>query len=541
MLYLYFSSVQIKISAEYNFMIFNKIIALLLKIIFIKNTAKSLESLKNLNNNEKIYGKTLTEKLGHDHKIRSNSSLETRLVHKNDAILDQKSPIQSTQNKQHCSSEIEDFFQQIVQLKKSLDTSNNLSKLIVYSPILEFQLSKFKNLNINLNIRYTNGSDTSKRYQPLRILVSFNSNVETILYHVLNLYQIEELDVGKYFFKIHGLEEYLPLNACIAELKYFYDCINENREPVLILVDLQNENTRLEESIQMQHDFSLDNLNVHFILDFLNEKEPLISSSIDYGYSIGNSPDFLKIDLIKSIKSQIEKINNHVFLFIKCARQSFYSDLNVDLIGSELAFGNQHKENKNTVEIIQADSKLVIYFKGISRLDSLINKFYSNNNSPLGLYLKFSIVYGLNILDTVHMRLDKIDRNSQKKVDFFIKTIKIQFDRMDLCILPREACLLVELFVTNIPNPNYGNMFNLFNEKASDKYPVVSSSNSAFQNHDGDRCVAWASKSLFDQKLDLNNQFNIESRKSIAKSQRKFSRFEKKFRSVNNKTNCTLN
>lgn len=331
----------------------------------------------------------------------------------------------------------------------------------MYSQIFEFQLSKFKNLKIFLNIRYNNGADASKRYQALRILVAFNSNVETILYHVLNLYQIEELDVSKYFLKIHGLEEYLPLNANLPEIKYFFDCINENREPVLILVDNQNETSLPSESKPLksiQFDSSFDNLNAYLIskskidslLDkivdgksllsrflqdeneieslekiyelirnlvdnllvlkhslfdighdlielnifklnlykdklkhlintsFLNEKEPLISSKISYGYSIDNS-DSIKNDTIKKIKLQVEKVNKDVFSFVKCTCQSFYSDLDLELVRCKLGINNLDNKNKKTLEIIQADSKLAIYFKGISRLDNILKRFHSNS------------------------------------------------------------------------------------------------------------------------------------------------------------------
>lgn len=40
------------------------------------------------------------------------------------------------------------------------------------------------------------------------------------------------------------------------------------------------------------------------------------------------------------------------------------------------------------------------------------------------MFLKFSIVYGFNVLDSVILRFDKIDKNNQKKINFFIRTIK---------------------------------------------------------------------------------------------------------------------
>lgn len=42
----------------------------------------------------------------------------------------------------------------------------------------------------------------------------------------------------------------------------------------------------------------------------------------------------------------------------------------------------------------------------------------------MDIFLKFSVLYGKKILDTVILRLDKIEKNIQKKCDLFIKTIK---------------------------------------------------------------------------------------------------------------------
>lgn len=399
----------------------------------LKIKTKSVESLNKLNEIEKIQTKKITENLNQE-------------------------------IKQDICNEISDFIQRISQLKKPLDLNKKQNpKLIVYSSIVEFQLSKFKNLNINLNIRYYSDTEISKRYIPIRILVSFNSNIETILYQVLNLYKIEELDVSKYFLKIHGLEEYLPLNVCIAEIKYFYDCINENKEPVLILVCVKknftpNDKLNSLEKKQLQHDFSIESLKIDFnlkakienvvrkivvgktglqeslrneidtdnldrILDqikklvesiyflksllfeighnlieddlfklncFINkldcllninlisEKEPLITSKIGYSYSVSNSSDHVGIELIDSINILLKRICNNVYSFIKCAYQSFYSDFNLETISNLLSIKNNQKIGK-TLEVIQADSKLVIYFKGISRLDNLVNKLFSNN------------------------------------------------------------------------------------------------------------------------------------------------------------------
>lgn len=76
---------------------------------------------------------------------------------------------------------------------------------------------------------------------------------------------------------------------------------------------------------------------------------------------------------------------------------------------------------------------------------------------------------------------------------------------MDLCLIPREACLLVQLFISNSLNFCAVNMFNQFenNENIDEKTTIISSSQSCNFNIDysNEKCIAWASKTIFDNKL----------------------------------------
>lgn len=73
---------------------------------------------------------------------------------------------------------------------------------------------------------------------------------------------------------------------------------------------------------------------------------------------------------------------------------------------------------------------------------------------------------------------------------------------MDLCLIPREACLLVQLFNSNSSNFGTVNMFNQF-EKIDQTTSVVSSLQSlSFDIDDSNKkCISWASKTIFDYKL----------------------------------------
>ena len=164
-------------------------------------------------------------------------------------------------------SEFQKFNQAINRLKQKNERDHNdVSSLVTFSPVMECSIAR--KINIRLNVRYSGsnvvnsfnnssssanmsaqdqfiGSGGSKRYQVTKLLVSINATIETIVYNVLNLFDIEDLNAEKYLLKIHGLEECLPVNSTLAELKYISECLTENREPVLVLIELKNANTEL--------------------------------------------------------------------------------------------------------------------------------------------------------------------------------------------------------------------------------------------------------------------------------------------------------
>ena len=101
---------------------------------------------------------------------------------------------------------------------------------------------------IKINVRNDGSARTT-------LNVSLNATVETIVYDVLTTFRSrsdtssdEDLSTDKYLLKIHGLEEYLPVNATLSELKYVHSCLIENREPSLVLDELKNVNTQLNTS-----------------------------------------------------------------------------------------------------------------------------------------------------------------------------------------------------------------------------------------------------------------------------------------------------
>ena len=79
---------------------------------------------------------------------------------------------------------------------------------------------------------------------------------------------------------------------------------------------------------------------------------------------------------------------------------------------------------------------------------------------------------------------------------------------MDLCLLPKEAYLLVQIYTTtlNVANPSLASSFQEVYSKTlvnNESIEIVSSSVNKISNNFIDKCLAWTSKACFDDKLYL--------------------------------------
>lgn len=130
---------------------------------------------------------------------------------------------------------------------------------------------------------------------------------------------------------------------------------------------------------------------------------------------------------------------------------------------------------------------MFLYFKGLSRLSDFLA--LKDSSSISDLYIRFSIYNGTRQFDSVIVKVDNYDKLTQKKVDFFTTDSKIVFNHADLCLLPREAFLVVQLCTINsggqTSNTHSGNGYS----------SLASDENNSY------RCLAWTSKSLFDDNL----------------------------------------
>jgi hypothetical protein len=161
-------------------------------------------------------------------------------------------------------NEFESFEKSINELRFQIDVEKKqLSNLIVFSPLLDCPITNRQ--SIKLTVKYT--QTNSNRYVQETLTPSLNATVETLVYQVLTLFNVTDMNTNKYLLKIHGLEEYLPVNANLNELKYLHECIIENKEPVLILTELNTVNIELNQKTETD---DIEQKNFKYI--FKNDK-----------------------------------------------------------------------------------------------------------------------------------------------------------------------------------------------------------------------------------------------------------------------------
>lgn len=450
--------------------------------------------------------------------------------------------------------------------------TKQLASLIVFSPVLDCPITSRK--TIKITIKYTKLThDGAKQHFQETVTPSLSASVETFVYHVLVSFNFDDLNPKKYLLKVHGLEEYLPLEVCLNELRYLHECIIENREPVLILTELNMVNTELsapnstdslklfkvfnnkldknrnqitkakletllrsivqnkkliEESIESNFNYSYTNqldsvinwcinlkekikyliqlvYNVHYSvieevlieLDtieknlrnyqtsvFLKDKQPLMMSlvnSMDDLNSTHGSTDSNLNEIYLNLVESTSKTMNAILAFINCACSSFNLAFRLQPVyavaDEEVAEQRTELVPNSKMEIIQSDDKLQLQFYGVNRLGQLLNEFKSNLGPDL--LVKFSVMYGTRVYDSVLVRLDKYEKLNNRKQDYFSTNQRIVFKRIDLCLLPRESILLIQLC-------SVSNTISL---------------NNSFSEEKMNKCLAWSSISLFKDDL----------------------------------------
>jgi len=121
-------------------------------------------------------------------------------------------------------NEFESFERSVNELTAQINVENEkcdskkLSNLIVFSPTLDCSITNKK--TIKMTVKYSHTASNGIKYLQETLTPSLNATVETLVYQVLTLFDVKELNADKYLLKIHGSEEYLPIDATLSYLKY---------------------------------------------------------------------------------------------------------------------------------------------------------------------------------------------------------------------------------------------------------------------------------------------------------------------------------
>jgi hypothetical protein len=113
------------------------------------------------------------------------------------------------------------------------ELSDLTHSLLVYNSILENPISH-SDEQIKILVIFLNKQNELKEYVNH---IKISSSIKSILSIVAKSFG--KNNTSKYNFKIHGKEEYLPLNANFSNLKYIRDCLSLNINPIFHLVKIE--------------------------------------------------------------------------------------------------------------------------------------------------------------------------------------------------------------------------------------------------------------------------------------------------------------
>lgn len=342
--------------------------------------------------------------------------------------------------------------------------STELSHIAVFSPLLERPI--MKELNLRLTVKHYQ-KESSKTRQ-VTITSAISCSIEHILYEILIQFQMNDLSTEKYLLKIHGLEEYLPLEAILCELKYIQDCLVIGQEPTLILVELKNINTQFKHQndtlngtnkmlfkfipkelacnvnkakldIVLQNiskkckdikEAIQDNDSLLLINSLTNLKENLrqllmLLFSISFNQLINI---FERIEQIEqemrhyafrhSFKPLFERLNllindcmSACIRFVNCASLSYNWPFKLETQNDDVK-----SRDKKTIDLTKSNEKIILYVKSLSKVLSFVQTLNLPSNADL--YLRYSIYYGICRLDSFKTKSEKIDKFLLRKSDY---------------------------------------------------------------------------------------------------------------------------
>lgn len=298
-------------------------------------------------------------------------------------------------------SNFQRFNKMVNELKLKIDhEKKELSDLIVFTPLLEFPISN-KCRNIQLNIRYDpnqniNNNSIGKSFNNTRrhqfsLQVSLNATVETVVYNVLMLLDINDFNTEKFLLKIHGLEEFLPINATLADLKYIHNCIIENKEPVLVLEELKNVNIDLSKNLTKHMEFFKFediNFNSHLIskqtceniLKSIIQNRNIIEDKIKEDFSVINYTNHLDgiLNSCINLKEKLKRLNEQI---LKIGFESIVKSISdLEYLEKQLKYHQTDRYDKNEKQPLIFEREKVNNENGNYYDDDSFKKGITDNN-----------------------------------------------------------------------------------------------------------------------------------------------------------------
>lgn len=309
---------------------------------------------------------------------------------------------------------------------------------ITYNQILDYSpYLNTKDMNVKLTIKYK-PSDESKKPQTTNILVSIKATIETILYNVMTLFEIDDLDIKKYLLKIHGLEEYIQTSCILGELKYINDCFNESIEPVFVLVHIKNANIELskktpsitstsnnknqpneDEKLANGHLISKDKLDS--LLKAIVQNRTLVEESIDdLNFKINNTTN-ANADNINQYGKLVNWLTNYKekLGYIKCTVFNITYELidlyikSLELMERKLANLKHKRSSSERQPLIMSTINKDLEFN--RHYDYRINLSKDSSNDLSDEFSIFSAIYDLV-------------NNSLHAVMFFVNCASVSFN-----------------------------------------------------------------------------------------------------------------
>jgi hypothetical protein len=221
--------------------------------------------------------------------------------------------IENRLNKETTASE--DFINKLkkeINISKLNDDSTIISlpdSIIVYSPLLNVPI--VNKLNIKLEIKFPD------RDKSINKELSITCSIKSILTDLATEWYLKYFE--NYMLKIHGKEEYLPINEMLCDLKYIRNCLCLNVDPVFVLVKLENINQQLGFKRKIDYEtkfqFQLNRKNLSFIQ---KSKFEQVLDSIVYNYkgfnqAIQDNDKRLSLCFCERFRLKFKELTNTVF------------------------------------------------------------------------------------------------------------------------------------------------------------------------------------------------------------------------------------